>query len=344
MNRKFDPGFNRVVQWDIPLLDGYSYEWVKNTAKVSGSHHFNGIQNPGIIQQIKNYQPDSILVFGWSFQSHLKCLRYFHGKIPVFFRGDSTAFNIKPGFRKTLRKIFLKWVYKHVDYALYVGTKNKEYYIQNGLKEHQLVKAFHAVDNDRFMNPDKQYTEAADNWKKELNIASNELVILFAGKLEPIKNPSFFIKLATLCKELPVKFIVVGNGPLENEIKEMAKGLSSLVFIDFQNQQQMPVVYRLADALLMCSISETWGLAANEAMASGSIVMLADTTGGAVDLVEEERNGIIYSLANPDRCVAFIRSLIEHPEKTEKMKAASRRIIQHFNFEQIAIAIECLMV
>ena len=32
VNTKFDPGFGRIISWDIPLLDGYDYTFVKNTA------------------------------------------------------------------------------------------------------------------------------------------------------------------------------------------------------------------------------------------------------------------------------------------------------------------------
>ena len=35
---KYDPGFNRNINWDIPLLDGYPYEYIKNSAKDAGTH------------------------------------------------------------------------------------------------------------------------------------------------------------------------------------------------------------------------------------------------------------------------------------------------------------------
>src|SRR5665647_1236493 len=62
LQEKYDPGFGKVIQWDIPLLKGYEYEFLKNTADDKGSHHFNGIINPHIIDSIKNYNPDAVLV------------------------------------------------------------------------------------------------------------------------------------------------------------------------------------------------------------------------------------------------------------------------------------------
>ncbi|MEO6981197.1 MAG: glycosyltransferase family 1 protein, partial [Mucilaginibacter sp.] len=37
---KHDPGFGKAVSWDIPLLDGYDFEWLKNVAPTPGSHYF----------------------------------------------------------------------------------------------------------------------------------------------------------------------------------------------------------------------------------------------------------------------------------------------------------------
>ena len=43
MKSKFDPGFGKIVSWDIPLLEGYGFEFVFNKAKHPGSNHFFGI-------------------------------------------------------------------------------------------------------------------------------------------------------------------------------------------------------------------------------------------------------------------------------------------------------------
>jgi len=84
--KKFDPGFGKVVDWDVPLLDGYEYEWADNTANDPGSHHFKGIINPGLVQQIEAWQPDAVLVFGWAYYSHLKIkYRFILGAIPLYW-------------------------------------------------------------------------------------------------------------------------------------------------------------------------------------------------------------------------------------------------------------------
>ena len=341
---KYDPDFGKDIAWDIPLLEGYDHLFVENIAEDPGTHHFKGIINPTLNREIEQWGPDAVLIFGWSFSSHLRCMRHFHGRIPVLFRGDSTLLDEKPGARRFLRRIFLKWVYRHVDYALYTGTHNKEYYLRHGMRPDQLVLAPHAVDNHRFGEPDADYRARAKDWRHRLGIGDDQLVILFAGKLEPRKNPFFLIELARQVANEKIRIVIAGNGPLEAALKTAAGSDSRVLFLDFQNQQAMPVLYRLGDIFTLCSVSETWGLGANEAMASGCALMLSEKTGGAIDLVKENVNGILFGMTDLEKCKDFSEGLVRHPQRLEEMKKASRRLIGDFSYERIAAPIEGLLL
>ena len=344
LEKKYDPGFGKIVEWDIPLLEGYEYTFITNIAKSPGSNHFMGIDNPDLVNEIKVYNPSALLVFGWNFKSHLRCLRYFHKKVPILFRGDSTLLDEKGGLKKIARTLFLKWIYHHIDFALYVGTHNKNYFERHGLKEHQLVLAPHAIDNDRFSVFDKEYTNKAAAWKARLGIAQHELTVLYAGKLEDVKNPFFIIDIANKLQNLPIKFIIVGNGPLENELIERIKNNKKVIILHFQNQSMMPVVYRLGDIFILSSKSETWGLGANEAMASGCAIALSEKIGGAIDLVRENKNGFLFSLNEVQKCADSIAELYVDREKLAKMKKLSLELIKNFSFKNIVEPIENIVV
>ena len=337
----YDPDFQQEIQWDIPLLTGYEYYFVPNTARRPGSHHFRGIINPTLNKSVEEWNPDALLILGWGVASHFRSLRYFHGKVPILFRGDSTLLDEKLGLRKIMRRIFLTWLYRHIDYALYTGTHNKDYFLAHGVKQKQLIYAPHAIDNSRFEEPDDVYRQQAADWRKELGIADNELVILFAGKLEPKKNPFFLLELAKRLEGKPVKFVLVGNGRLEKSLREAAKADPRILFVDFQNQSKMPIVYRIADIFILSSRGpgETWGLGANEAMASGCVVMLSDMVGSAVDLVEQDRTGIIFGVDDLALSTRFIEDLLENNEKLKRMKLYSKDRIKHFNYSGILDAV-----
>lgn len=338
--QKYDPGFGKVVQWDIPLLDGYDHCFVENISTEPGTHHYKGLINPTLISEIEAWQPDAVLVFGWAFQSHAKCLRYFHKKKPVLFRGDSTLLDETGGIKRFLRRIFLRWMYSHVDKALYVGTNNKKYFLVHGLTEQQLVYAPHAVDNNRFGAGD-QHLPGAAALRKASGFAMEDVLLLFAGKFEQKKDPFLLIELLKRIDSPRLKLLFVGNGVLEKELKAAAHADQRISFMDFQNQQAMPALYRAADIFVLPSKGpgETWGLALNEAMACGRPVITTSKTGAAIDLVKNGANGFIIADDDTTAVETFLKKAVQDKSILAPMGERSKEIVSRFNFENIVAAV-----
>ena len=336
---KYDPGFDKNIEWDIPLLDGYPYEWIKNTAPDPGTHHFRGIINLCLINQVNLWKPDAILVYGWGFQSHLKALRYFKNKVPVFFRGDSTLLDEKKGMKSLLRSIILKLVYRYVDHAFYVGKNNKAYFLKYGLKDDQLSLAPHAVDNERF-SADKH--EEALHLREQLGLSNDEVLILFAGKLEEKKSPLLLLQAVINLNDPKVHLLYVGNGALEGDLKLIAKGNNRIHFLDFQNQLQMPVMYQACDLFCLPSEgpNETWGLAVNEAMACKKAILTSDKVGCAIDLVENGQNGNIFKAGDIKDLFEKLQQLTANKAQLTQLGQQSGLLINDWNFLHIAEAIE----
>ena len=343
LGHKYDPGFGKMVEWDIPLLSGYEYEFIENTSIDQGSHHFKGIINPALVKKINEYDPDALLVYGWSFRSHLKVLRHFKNKIPVYFRGDSTLLDESPNFslKKFFRRFFLKWVYSYVDIAFYPGTRSKDYFIVHGLKEMQLVFAPHAVDNNKFSYSDKIEMDVL-RWKKELGINENNIVFLFAGKFQQKKGSVNLINAFKRIEDKHSHLVFVGNGILEKEMKDLANGNSNIHFLPFQNQSKMPVVYHLCDVFVLPSIgpAETWGLAVNEAMSAGKAILASDKVGCAVDLVKDKMNGYIFKAGDENDLLNKIDLLNVDKSRLREMGLNSLNEIRNWNLLSFATAIE----
>lgn len=338
---KYDPGFGKEIAWDIPLLEGYEYEFVNNTSASPGTRHYNGIVNPGLINRIKLFKPDAVLVTGWNFKSHLQCLRYFHNKIPVFFRGDSTLIDSQSYFKRIARNLALSWVFSHIDRAMYVGKANKDYFKAHGIKEQQLVFAPHAIDNQRFASH-QDHTTAGNTLRTSLGLEANATVFLFAGKLEPKKDPQLLLNVWKNLYLPDAQLVFVGNGILEKALKEVAAQIPNVHFVDFQNQQQMPAVYAMADIFVLPSKGpgETWGLAVNEAMAAGKPVLVSDACGCVQDLVKEGVNGWIFKAGDQAMLQAKIESISTDKNVLAAMGKKGSERIKQYNFEGIASAIE----
>jgi glycosyltransferase involved in cell wall biosynthesis len=291
----FDPGFGTEVKWDIPLLDGYAYQFVRNVAKRPGLDHFGGLNTPTLVREIEAWQPDAVLVYTWNSRSHLHALRYFKGKLPVLFRGDSTLLDRRAWWRTLLRRIFLTLVYSHVDVAIAVGTNNKAYFAWCGLPPQRIALAPHSIDTVRFAADAAGHENLAMEWRQKLGLTPEAIVILYAGKLQPKKNPGLLLDAFSALKD-GSHLVFVGNGELEVELKRKAETIENVHFMPFQNQSVMPAVYRLGDVFVLPSQGpeETWGLALNEAMASGRGVIASTKVGGACDLIQPDENGWIF--------------------------------------------------
>jgi glycosyltransferase involved in cell wall biosynthesis len=332
---RYDKDFGEHISWDIPLLQGYNYEFLENTAYSAGSHHFLGVINKEAIKRIRYYRPSAILIYGWAYLSHINLLMHFKGKTKILFRGDSRVVYNNPLYKRLAKAMFLKWVYKHVNTALYVGSQNKAYFKEFGLKDAQLVYAPHAVDNIRFQ--EERYTETTA-LRSKLGIHRHEIVILFAGKLKAIKNPG--ILLNAFCQIDPpnAHLLIVGSGELLKDLQAYTLGRKAsnhVHFMPFQNQGQMPVIYQACDLFCMPTKypGETWGLAVNEAMAAGRAILASDQVGSASDLICET-NGQIFKSEDLPNLTEKLRNLLKNKQALAKLGEGSKKKITAWSIEK----------
>lgn len=340
-NKQFDRDFSKEVQWDIPLLDGYDF--FANKLEKNVKRSFFNIPYLPLKNAIVNWMPDAVLIFGWNYLAHLKLMVYFKGKIPIYFRGDSNMLIKSSWFHKQIRFFFLKLIYKFVDKAFYVGTHNKKYFMKHGISSQNLIFAPHAIDNKRFSFFDK--SEELNFLKKQFGISDELNVVVFSGKFTRIKNPLFLLDafIDANCKNM--QLVMVGDGVLKEKLHEKAQGRSDIIFLPFQNQSLMPLVYRLGDVVILTSKSETWGLAVNEAFASFRPAIINDLVGCGVDLVKGQQTGWIYTSDKKEELVSIFK-YINNCDKKElrTLGENSHKLIQSWSFEEIVNAIENVML
>jgi len=101
-----------------------------------------------------------------------------------------------------------------------------------------------------------------------------------------------------------------------------------VLFLPFQNQSRMPLVYRLGDALVLPSgYGETWGLAVNEAQACGRPALVSDCVGCARDIIRGGENGMIFRTDDWEDCARAMRRMADGGwrSKREAIRAAAWR-------------------
>ncbi len=65
-----DPGFGITLEWDIPLLEGYSYSFIPNISSDPGNHHFMGYINLTLADRVAEWKPDVVFLMNYAFFSY----------------------------------------------------------------------------------------------------------------------------------------------------------------------------------------------------------------------------------------------------------------------------------
>ncbi len=329
----FDKKFGRRIRWDIPLLEGYEYEFVKNVSPNPGSQSFFGVINPQLRKKIIFWKADGVLIYGWRHFSHLALMLQRKRDFRIFFRGDSTLLDSSSGIRHMLRLGFLRRIYSNVDAAFYVGSANKAYFRACGLEEDRLLFVPHSVENERFFDADGGLEIAAQKWRMSLGIERDELTFVYAGKFEPKKNLEFLVRVFKELKGRRFRLLLVGNGVLERKLKAIAAADKRVIFLPFQNQSKMPLVYRLGQVFVLPSAwGETWGLSVNEAMASGRAILVSNKVGCSADLVKNGMNGYIFRFDSEQDLLNKLRSF--NTENVKKFGKKSLEIISKWTYDR----------
>ncbi len=296
---QMDQGFGKNVAWDIPLTDGYEFEVVPNTACNPGTHHFCGLRNPSLVKSVLGWKPDAVHLTGYAWRSHLLALRALARRgVPVLFRGDSHLLDGRGAWwRWQVKRRLLRIVYKWPAVFLCVGRANRDYYRAFGVPETKLFDCPHSVEVERFAEPEEELERKAADWRKELGVGSEQRVLLFAGKFEDKKQPLPLMRAFLECEVENTILLMVGDGEHGTAVRELADRKPERIrVLPFQNQSKMPAVYRLGDLLVLPSAyGETWGLAVNEAMASGRPALVSDRVGCHPDVLKPGMNGDIFA-------------------------------------------------
>lgn len=136
----------------------------------------------------------------------------------------------------------------------------------------------------------------------------------------------------------PWPLVIAGDGPLYASIARRISEQSLTEYIHLighQSYNELPTLYASAGALVFPSLSETWGLVVNEAMAAGLPVLVSENVGCHPDLIREGINGWTF---NPTDVVqlAGLFNATANAECRHTMGEASREIIRAWDLDRFS--------
>lgn len=201
------------------------------------------------------------------------------------------------------------------------------------------------VDTDLFQPLDRQACRA------ELGISADEQMVLFIGRIDPIKGLDTLLKSARLLADAgsPARTHIVGGdfdsdgnpvGPLAR-FAEKARELGvedRMVYWGAQPQDRLPVFYSAADVVSVPSRYESFGLVAVEAMAC-AVPVVASRAGGLIFTVQDGRTGYLVPVGDGEAHGRRVLELLDDPAKRRAFGQAGHLEASRFSWTAVASSI-----
>jgi len=336
-----DYEFGIKVKWDIPLLEGYKYKFLKNNSPTPTIFKpLFGLINPGIVKEIIKNRYDANIVHGWNYITHwLSFITSIITRTPILMRAESPLKQelLKDKWKIYVKRLLLGLLFRGVSGFLAIGSENKEFYKFYGVPENKIFLMPYAVENERLIEGYENLTSLKDKIKEEIGIPLDKVIILFSGKLIEKKRPMDLLKAYERVDTDSKALVYLGDGvlrkPLENYVRE--GNIKDVYFLGFKNQNELPKYYAMADIFVLPSfIGETWGLVVNEAMCFDLPVIVSDMVGCGRDLVKDDENGFVYPVGDIGRLANCLLRLLKEPELRERMGRRSLEIIKKWSFKE----------
>lgn len=287
----------RVLGWQIQLnkMDG----------KISDRRHLH--ISPGFLWHLFRFHPDVIVTNEMGLRTVL-ALSYgtlWRKPVWVWWGGTLHTEHQIGIIRRMLRFVVSRWARHWFSY----GETSSEYLTGIGIPRDSIVQIQNSVDETRFS------TDAPPEFQVQ-----PRPVILHAGQLIARKGVDLLLKACGALQKQGLEFslLLVGGGSDQEALKQLVGDLQlmNVHFYPSQKSDKMPGVYRSGDVLVLPTLSDVWGVVANEAVLSGIPVLCSKYAGCAKELFTEEsvfdpeddaefvvklRDAVLGRLPKPDR-------------------------------------------
>ncbi len=191
--------------------------------------------------------------------------------------------------------------------------------------------------------------------RRRLGLPEDHRMLLFVGRLEPLKGVDTLLQAIAILKQsrsdatddLCLSVIGGPESDAEDDV-EMARlkrlrqdlGLGAFVtFLGSKSQETLQYYYSAAEAVVMPSHYESFGMVALEAMACGTPV-IASEVGGLAYLIQDGVTGFHVPDQQPDELAGRVRVLMENDALRQEMSRAALQVAQRYAWPHIASQVE----
>jgi glycosyltransferase involved in cell wall biosynthesis len=289
-------------------------------------------------------RPDFVITYGYhtSYSIYLCVMRTLMHRFKLVYMSDSKA---DDGKRHRLKEGLKRLIVSRFDGALVAGEKHRRYAKSLGIPMHRSRIGFDVIDVSYFHETAKLAQARATEERARFGLPAQ--YVLCVSRFVERKNVPLVVEAfaRSALHEQDVSLVLVGQGPLEQAIREKiaSLGLSHrvLIFTEVLNTD-MPVFYALADFIVLASAFDQWGLCVNESMACGRPAIVSDTCGCANELVHDGVNGLIVRPGDVDQLTQKMKQLGEDRALRDRLARNAETSIRDWTPEFFAESVLAL--
>jgi glycosyltransferase involved in cell wall biosynthesis len=289
------------------------------------------------LRALENIQPDAVIAPATPFPSGMASIKYSLGhKSLIIMMDDAWEDSDKRGFIVTETK---KIIHKNVDAAFIPAPSHAPYYVKMGFPLDRIFYGVDVVDNDFFSSHAEASRRRADSLRAALGLPQHYFI--FVGRFIERKGIRTLLdayrRYAALGPKSRWGLVLIGEGDEHQHYREQMKDFPEVKFAGSQFSEQLCQYYGLANAFILPSVIETWGLVVNEAMASRLPVLVSKGCGACRSLVEEGENGWTFDVGNAEELSQLMFRMSEMPaDRLRAMGVRSEEIIANWSLDTFA--------
>jgi len=337
-----DPCFGKFIAWDIPLTGGYRHEILPSLGgqdRVSFWRPFNY----GLARRLNRDNFDVLWAHGYNRWFHWLAMAWAKIRgLKVLVRDEATLISASRHKLKRLAKRLFFVILRNLgDGFLAIGTLNARYYRSYGIPADRIFYVPYAVDNVFFREKARAAARDRERLRRELGLSPGRPIILYASKLSEVKRGvdllEAYIQMSPDQVQEPHPYLIfIGEGDQRKVLEDRARAMhwSSIQFLGFRNQTELPGYYDLCDVLVLPSAFEPWGLVINEVMNAGRAVVVSDQVGCGPDLVRKGENGYVFQAGDIAGLRQALVNLLSDPQKCRALGQKSLEIIDKWGIEE----------
>lgn len=211
---------------------------------------------------------------------------------------------------------------------------------QDTLKRFQIKNDIQVIPN--FIDLDKHEHHFTD-CQRGIMADDNERIITHISNFRPVKRIQDIIKIFyNIQKEIPAKLMMIGEGPEKNAAMRLTKNLGisdKVVFLG--NSTEIDKILCFSDLFLLPSETESFGLAALEAMAS-SVAVVSSNTGGIPEVNKNGVSGYLSNVGDIEDMSENALRILRDETTMETFKHNAKKEAEQFNINAIVPHYEAL--